>query len=206
MLSRRFSYALRVLLGAAILLGLGQGIVHAQKSKAQTRPTLVLVEIPIDRVRVSDGDTMVISWVENDRERVRVLGFDTPEIGHENHFITEDQTGGPEARLFAEQRFAAAQKIELLRSSEPDGYGRTLGYFFLDGENYSVQVIEARLAYETVNHYGDNGLPEEAAAVLVAWEKSQEEGELPFEPPYKFRQKMREKEKAEKEAAEKSGD
>lgn len=207
MIPRPSSRFLRILPVLALLIFLAPLVLHAGKGKEQTRPSLERVEVPNDRIRVSDGDTMVISWDDGDKERVRVLGIDTPEIGHKDHFLSEDQPYGPEARLFAEQHFAAAQSIELLRAAEADGYGRTLGYFFLDGRNYSVMVVEARLAYETVNYYGDNGLPEESAEVLEAWEKSQAaDGELPFEPPYKFRQKMREKQKAEKEAAGKAGE
>lgn len=185
---------------AALLLPALVAELHAAKGREQTRESLVRVVVPNDRVRVSDGDTMVISWDDGDQERVRVLGIDTPEVGHKDHFISEDQPYGPEARLFAEQRFAGAQKIELLRAAESDGYGRTLGYFFLDGENYSVQLLEARLAYETVQHYGDNGFPVEAAAILAAWESAKEEVEQRFEPPYKFRQKMRAKYEAEMES------
>jgi len=192
----------RVALLSLLFLGVACSTALAQKSRVQNRPSLERVEVPVEKIRVSDGDTMVISWSEDDKERVRVLGIDTPEIGHENHFISEDQAFGPEASEFAKQLFAAAESIQLLRAEEADGYGRTLGYFFLDGENYSVLVVAARLAYETVKHYGDNGLPEEAEAVLAAWEIAQEEGELPFEPPYKFRQQMREKQKAEEESSE----
>ena len=205
MIPRRFQPILRLSLLCFLVVALGPEMGLAQKSREQTRPSLKRVEVPIDQIRVSDGDTMVISWTEDDKERVRVLGIDTPEIGHKDHFISEDQPYGPEASQFAKERFAAAERIELLRAAESDGYGRTLGYFFLDGENFSVQLVEARLAYETVKHYGDNGLPEEAAEVLAAWEISQEQGELPFEPPYKFRQKMREKQEAEK-AGKKAGE
>jgi endonuclease YncB( thermonuclease family) len=62
-------------------------------------------------------------------------------------------------------------RIDLLRSAFLDRYGRTLGYFFLDGRNYSVLVIEAGLSRETITHYGDNGLPREAQEVLEAARK-----------------------------------
>lgn len=195
----------RIPLLALLLLGVTFGGVLAQKSRVQTRPSLERVVVPLEMIRVSDGDTVVISWSDDDRERVRILGIDTPEIGHENHFISEDQPYGPQAKVFAEESFAAAEAVELLRAAESDPYGRTLGYFFLDGVNYSVMVVEARLAYETVNHYGDNGLPEEANAVLAAWAIAKEQGELPFEPPYKFRQKMREKQDAQQEDPVKKG-
>ena len=49
-------------------------------------------------------------------------------------------------------------------------------------------VIRARLAEESVSHYGDNGLPELAAQVTAAAKTA---GPLPFEPPHVFRKRMR---------------
>ena len=56
-----------------------------------------------------------------------------------------------------------------------------------DGLGHIV-VIRARLAAETVSHYGDNGLPDESAACLAA---AAEAGPVPFEPPYQYRGRMR---------------
>jgi endonuclease YncB( thermonuclease family) len=141
------------------------------------------------QVRVDDGDTVTIRWSGNDTEIIRILGIDTPETRHLEHDIPYDQPFGREAQAFAEGAFAAATRVELLRSPTLDPYGRTLGYIFLDGANYSVQIVEARLAIETVSHYGDNDLPREAAEVLAAAEKA---GPVAFEPPYQYRRRMRE--------------
>lgn len=69
-----------------------------------------------------------------------------------------------------------------------DPYGRTLGYLIVNGKNYSVLILRARLAEQSVTHYGDNGLPQQAAEVLAAAKAA---GPLPFEPPYVFRKRMR---------------
>ena len=53
---------------------------------------------------------------------------------------------------------------------------------------YSVLVVKARLAAESVSHYGDNGFPKEAAEVLAAAKAA---GPVPFEPPFQFRARMR---------------
>lgn len=125
------------------------------------------------RVRVMDGDTAEIHWTSADVETVRVLGVDTPEL-----FEGRDRRGGrpsprgAEARGFARGAFAAADRVDLLRASRLDRYGRTLGYFFLDRRNYSVLVIEAGLARETISRYGDNGFPDEAAEVMEAARRS----------------------------------
>ncbi len=49
-------------------------------------------------------------------------------------------------------------------------------------------VVNARLAVESVSHYGDNGLPKPAAQVLAAAKKA---GPVPFEAPYRYRRRMK---------------
>jgi endonuclease YncB( thermonuclease family) len=155
----------------------------------QPRPHGRRVSVDPGKVSVDDGDTVLIRWGDDAVETVRILGIDTPETRHLPHSLPYAQPFGEEASAFASGAFAAATEIELLRASTLDPYGRTLGYFFLSGRNYSVLVVAARLAYESVSHYGDNGFPEEAAAVLAAAKAA---GPLAFEPPWEFRNRMRE--------------
>ena len=144
-------------------------------------------------VTVDDGDTIQIRWPGGDVEIVRLLGIDTPETRHVEHDIPFDQPFGLEAQGFARGAFAAATQIEVLRAKTLDPYGRTLGYVFVNGANYSLLVIAARLAEESVTRYGDNGFPKEAAEVLAAAKAA---GPLPFESPGAYRARMREVTKA----------
>ncbi|MCP4290657.1 MAG: hypothetical protein GY780_02325 [bacterium] len=155
----------------------------------KTRTTLKKISVDPALIEVGDGDTVVIRWSDEDKERIRILGIDTPEVAHHSMGWYDDQPYGPEATAFAKGVFAMAEKVELLRADDPDGYGRTLGYLFVNGRNYSVLAVTAGFAAETVSHYGDNGLPEASEAVLAA---SREVGPVPFEAPYKFRKRMRE--------------
>lgn len=182
----------------ALLLVATGALAQTAADLTQPRPALERVSVAPDFVDVGDGDTVVIHWDDGDRERVRILGIDTPEVAHPQYGMPYDQPFGPEAAAFAAGVFAAAVEVELLRAAETDRYGRTLGYLFVNGRNYSVMVIAAGLAAETVTHYGDNGLPTEAAAVLAA---AQQAGPVPFEEPYRFRQRMRELEEYAKEHA-----
>ena len=159
----------------------------AAKVRAQPRPHGMRVPVDPARVAIDDGDTVRIRWVKGDTETVRILGIDTPETRHVEHDIPYAQSWGPEARAFAQGAFSTATRVELLRSATLDPFRRTLGYLFIDGHNYSVLAIEARLALESVSHFGDNGLPTEAAEVLAAAEKA---GPMPFEPPHFFRRRM----------------
>jgi micrococcal nuclease len=148
------------------------------EATAQTRPHGKRVAVPRETVRVDDGDTFTIRWPEGP-EKVRVLGIDAPELA---------QPFGTEARGFAEGALAAADRVELRRARMLDAYGRTLGYLFLGGRNYSVLVVRARLAEEDVSHFGDNGFPREAAEVRAA---AREAGRLPFESPVAYRARQR---------------
>jgi micrococcal nuclease len=156
--------------------------------KAQPRAHEERVEVAPGTLRVDDGDTFVVAWADGDTEIVRILGIDTAETKHPEHGLPQDQEYGPEGRAFAQGAVAFADRVELLRAAVLDPYGRTLGYFFIDGRNYSVAVVAAHLAWESVSHYGDNGFPAEARAVLQA---AQAAGPPPFEQPYLFRRRMR---------------
>ena len=193
----------RLALTLAVLLAFGQaaaqvstppataarGATEARPApKPQPRPHGMRVPVEPARIRMDDGDTVDIRWSKADVETVRILGIDCPETRHVEHNLPYPQDFGPEAGAFARGAFAVATQVELLRSSTLDPFGRTLGYVFLNGRNYSVLVVEARLAAESVSHYGDNGLPKEAAEVLAAAKAA---GPVPFEPPHLFRARMR---------------
>jgi endonuclease YncB( thermonuclease family) len=108
---------------------------------------------------------------------------------HVEHNLPYAQPFGDEARAFARGAFAAGTRIELLRAAMLDPFGRTLGYLFIDGRNYSTMIVDARLAAESISHYGDNGFPAEAAQVMAA---AKAQGPLAFEPPHVYRARMRE--------------
>jgi len=182
MLSRKFNFLVFIIM---ILVA----TYACAESTPQSRPSLKRVTIDPALIQVGDGDTVTIRWGEGDIERVRILGIDTPEVAHPSMGWNDDQPYGPEATAFAKGVFAMAESVELLRAAEADGWGRTLGYFFVNDRNYSVLVVTAGYAVETVSHYGDNGLPEASEAVLAA---SREVGPVPFEAPYRFRRRMRE--------------
>ncbi len=146
------------------------------------------IEVPLSHVEHDDGDSLAIRWPQG-REIVRILGIDAPEVMHLEHDIPYDQPFGPKAAGFLEGALAVAGKVELLRSGRKDPYGRTLGYLFLDGKNYSVLLLRARLAVETISYYGDGGLPDEAARCLAA---GRDAGPVPFEAPHRYRARMRE--------------
>jgi len=163
---------------------------QAPPPKAQPRPSGQRLKVDPALITVEDGDNVLIRWSDKDTENVRILGIDTPEIRRLEHNLPYDQPFGLEAKAFAQGAFAAATDVELIRSRTLDPYDRTLAYVFVNGRNFSVLVIKAKYSGETVGHYGDNGLPKEAAEVLAA-AKEAGSSPLPFEPPYQFRARMR---------------
>lgn len=155
----------------------------------QPRPHATRISVDPAKLVIDDGDTVSIRWSRGDHEKVRILGIDAPELRHLDRDLPYAQPFGEEARAFAQRTFAAASAVELLRAATLDQYGRTLGYLFVDGKNYSTLILRARLAQETVSHYGDNGFPKEAAEIAAA---ARDAGPLPFEPPGVYRNRMRE--------------
>ncbi len=166
----------------------GQAPGERPVAKAQPRPRGQRVRVDPSAVTVEDGDGVVIRWSDKDTEIIRILGIDTPEVRRLEHNLPYDQPFGPEARAFAQGAFAAATEVELLRSPTLDPYGRTLAYLFINGRNFSVLTIQAGYSGETVSHYGDNGLPREAAEVQAAAKIAAPQ---PFEPPHLYRARMR---------------
>jgi len=174
------------LLGLALVV-LAALLAPPHCARADDEPEPQRVEVPVPRIGVDDGDSLSIRW--DDRvEQVRILGIDTPEVQHLEHDIPYTQAFGEQALGFLQGCLAAAERVELLRAATQDPYGRTLGYLFVDGRNYSVLVLRARLAVESVSHFGDNGLPGPAAEVLEAAKAA---GPVAFEPPHEYRARMR---------------
>jgi micrococcal nuclease len=190
----KFAYIFVGLAVVVVLMGL-EVATRAQEAqrpapKAQSRPHGQRVKVDPAAIAVEDGDGVVIHWGDKDSEIVRILGIDTPEVRRLEHNLPYDQPFGPEAKAFAQGAFAAATDVVLIRSPTLDPYERTLAYLFINGRNYSVMAIKARYSDETVSHYGDNGLPREAASVTSA-AKEASASPLSFEPPHQYRARMR---------------
>lgn len=169
---------------AVLALALALSAVVPRGPRAEEASRVV---VPANLVEIDDGDSVRILW-PGGPETVRILGIDAPETFHPEHDIPYAQPFGDVATGFLRGALAVSDEVVLLRSGQVDPYGRTLGYLFLDGRNVSVLLVRARLAVENVHHFGDNGLPEPAAAVLAAAEAA---GPVAFEAPHRYRARMR---------------
>jgi endonuclease YncB( thermonuclease family) len=89
--------------------------------------------------RVSDGDTFVAS-VRGRRERIRVIGVDTPESVAPNQ---PDEPYGEEASKFAKFHLDG-ETVRLAGDAEPrDRYGRMLAYVWLDDGTFWNALLVA---------------------------------------------------------------
>jgi micrococcal nuclease len=151
-----------------------------QDSEARDSKKSKLIKINKSAIRPDDGDSFYYKG-----DPIRILGIDAPEITHKEHGIFEDQPYGRQAAAMLMDLIKKAEIIEYL-PAQKDRYGRLLAHVFVDGELLSVHLIKARLAYESVSFYGDNGFPGLAEKILKA---AKDASRPPFEEPYKWRRK-----------------
>lgn len=133
-------------------------------------------------LKVLDGDTLRYG-----KETIRLLGVDAPETSSP-HFKGDQGWPAERARQALADWLAAASEVRLLALDQADPYGRTLGYLLLDGDNVSARLAGKGYALENVGHFGDQGFPEQAAAVLEAAGTAPEPD---FEPPHLWRKRNR---------------
>ncbi len=96
-------------------------------------------------VRPVDGDTARFKDIITGQEfSLRYLGIDTPES------TREKDPWGKEASDYSKRRLNAATTIVLeAEGSRTDMYGRYLGWVWLDGELYNLQVVEEAYSNST---------------------------------------------------------
>lgn len=88
-------------------------------------------------VEVVDGDTIDVT-IDGHRERVRLIGIDTPETKKPN---TPVQCFGPEATKFAKSLLPPDAALHLERDVVArDDYGRMLAYVYLSADGTFVNM------------------------------------------------------------------
>ncbi len=161
------------------LLFLGQSCRHtAQNTILPFRETVVEKQ----DIVVEDGDTF--AWRGH---RVRMLGIDCAETNSPFHHGNQEPWG-TRGEEFLREQIKNATKLSVIRIEQPDRYGRWLGYLLADGENVNAKLIRASLAYETVSHYGKQGLDRYAEECLEAASLAPKPE---FELPHDFRKRNR---------------
>jgi len=121
---------------------------------AQKTPKGVTYDAQI--VRVSDGDTVVISAPFlpaplKPELAVRIYGVDTPEKGFRGQCDSEKQRGEA-ASVFTKNAIKATKKHQVILYSWDKFGGRVLGDMILDGVSLRSELIRNGFARE---YYGD---------------------------------------------------
>lgn len=96
-------------------------------------------------VAVADGDTFEVMLVNGRRERVRMLGIDTPETVHPSKPV---QCFGKEAsdRLHA-LLDGRDVTLDVNPAEDRDDYGRLLRYVAIDGEDIGARMVAEGFAF-----------------------------------------------------------
>ncbi len=88
---------------------------------------------------VVDGDTIDVVTPSGAKERVRLVGIDTPETVDPRKRV---QCEGPEASARLKQLLAQKRvSLEAKPDEDRDPYGRLLRYVYLDGNDIGAQMI-----------------------------------------------------------------
>ena len=88
-------------------------------------------------VAVIDGDTIDVNWAGR-RERVRLLGVDTPETVDPNRPVG---CFGPEAAAFTHRRLEGRTVHLQFDRERRDRYGRLLAYVDVDGRRFNDELL-----------------------------------------------------------------
>ena len=111
----------------------------------------------VDVERVVDGDTLIV-WIPSadggdpSRERLRLLGIDTPETVKEDHPV---EAWGPEATEFTESFLSGGQARLEFDKRKVDQYGRYLAYVYVGDRMLNEALVAEGLA--RVSHFpGDS--------------------------------------------------
>ena len=123
-------------------------------ASAQKQPTGVTYDTQI--IRVSDGDTIVISARVlpaplKPELAVRIYGVDTPEKGHRAQCPAEAQRG-EQASQWTKSLVASGSKFQVTLYKWDKFGGRVLGDILVDGVSVRQGLIAAGLARE---YYGE---------------------------------------------------
>ncbi len=146
------SRAVRATLAVALLGSAGWGWRSGGRAAASIDAVVV---------HVSDGDTITVD-VGGHRERVRILGADTPETVDPRKGV---QCYGPQASAHTKARLAPGTHVSLELDAEArDKYGRLLAYVYVGGVRYDDELL--RLGFARLLIIAPNGV--HARAMLLA--------------------------------------
>lgn len=92
---------------------------------------------------VVDGDTVRAVCPDEGATRVRLMGYDTPEMRGD---CARETIGAYRATYHLRWALWTAREADLRLSGQEDRYGRALGRLSLDGQDVAGTLVDAGLA------------------------------------------------------------
>lgn len=119
-----------------------------EKAKKMQPGTVILQgpTVPVDLIRVIDGDTIVVRLPDSREERVRYIGIDAPESVHPEKPV---EPFALEASSRNRELVEGRSLLLELDVQERDQYGRLLAFVWADGEMVNLQLVREGLAWVT---------------------------------------------------------
>lgn len=105
-------------------------------------PTSIISENTYLVTRIVDGDTVEIDY-NSQKEKVRLIGIDTPETVKPN---TPVQAYGKDASEFTKSQLLNNYISLEFDEQERDQYGRLLAYVYINGEMFNKTLLSEGLA------------------------------------------------------------
>lgn len=130
-------------IGALVALGIAIWIASRPTSDPTCPETARRTSYPV--LEVIDGDTIAVA-IAGERERVRLIGVDTPETRHPNRTV---EYFGPEATRFL-TALLAEERVHLALepgTTHTDKFGRVLAYVYRASDGLFVNAEILRCGY-----------------------------------------------------------
>ncbi|EFC48124.1 thermonuclease [Naegleria gruberi] len=100
-------------------------------------------------LRVVDGDTIICKMRDGEKERIRLIGVDTPETVHPKK---KKEYYGQAASDYTKQVLENASIILEFENELRDGYGRLLAHVWVGGNNFQKMLLEGGYARAVFYH------------------------------------------------------
>lgn len=104
----------------------------------------VLASDNAEVIRIVDGDTIVVEMKDNPKQKVRLIGIDTPETKHPKKPV---QYFGKEATEYTKKHLLGKNVRLTYDQVKYDKYNRLLAFVWIDYELFNLKIIRDGYAF-----------------------------------------------------------